>query len=194
VFSVTFPYYVVPIWFGLGEAPIILEVTFRIFRGVCIVLAAICDLAIPGQTRALAERDADRLVKTTLLVAGLCCAPAAIACALLIFAGGPLFTFLLRSAATVPHAIVPILVALLLTSVLQIVSEALLQYTGFFRRLAYIGAAVAVAMIVATLFAYLAGFDLVGFLAVYTAVYAAGAVSLTIAAVYGPIRAAAVSR
>jgi hypothetical protein len=57
VFSVTFPYYVVPIWFGLGEAPIILEVTFRIFRGVCIVLAAICDLAIPGQTRALAERE-----------------------------------------------------------------------------------------------------------------------------------------
>ncbi len=192
VFIATFPYYVVPIWFGLGAAPIILEVTFKIFRGACVIFAAICDLAIPGQTRALAARDVDRLVKTTLLVAALCCVPAAIACALLIFAGAPLFAFLLRSAATVPHAMVPILVALLLTSVLQIVSEALLQYTGFFRSLAYNGAAVAAAMLVATLSAVAAGLDLVGFLAVYAAVYAAGAVALTIAAVYGPIRAAAV--
>ena len=117
---------------------------------------------------------------------------AAIACALLIFAAGPLFTFLLRSAATIPHAVTPILVVLLLVSVLQIVSETLLQFTGFFRSLAYNGAAVAIAMLVATLFAFAAGFDLVGFLAVYAAVYAVGAVALTIAAVYGPIRAAAV--
>lgn len=192
VFIVTFPYYVVPIWFGLGAAPIILEVTFRIFRGACVIFAAICDLAIPGQTRALAARDVDRLVRTTLLVAGLCCGLAAIACAVLIFAAGPLFTFLLRSAATVPHAVVPILVVLLLVSVLQIVSETLLQFTGFFRSLAYNGAAVAIAMLVATPCTFAAGFDLVGFLAVYAAVYALGAVTLTIAAVYGPIRAAAV--
>jgi len=192
VFIVTLPYYVVPIWFGLGAAPIILEVTFRIFRGACVIFAAICDLAIPGQTRALAARDVGRLVRTTLLVAGLCCILAAMACALLIFAGAPLFTFLLRSAATVPQAMVPILVALLLTSVLQIVAEALLQYTGFFRSLAYNGAAVAVAMTAATLFAFAAGFGLVGFLAVYAAVYAVGAAALTIAAIYGPIRAAAV--
>jgi O-antigen/teichoic acid export membrane protein len=191
VFIVTFPYYVVPVWFGLGAAPIILEVTFRIFRGTCVIFGAICDLAIPGQTRALAARDADRLLRTTLLVAGLCCVPAAIACALLVFAGGPIFSFLLRSAATVPPAIVPILAVLLVASILQIVSEVLLQYTGFFRSLAYNGAAVAVAMIIATLGAVAAGLDLVGFLAVYAGVYAAGAVALTIAAVYGPIRAAA---
>jgi hypothetical protein len=82
---------------------------------------------------------------------------------------------------------------LLLASVLQIVSEALLQFTGFFRSLAYNGAAVAVAMVAATLIAFLAHFDLVGFLALYAAVYAAGAVTLTIAAVCGPIRAAAVA-
>ena len=125
MFIVTFPYYVVPLWFGLGAAPIILEVTFRIFRGACVIFAAICDVAIPEQTRALAARDVDRLVRTTLLAAGLCCVPAAIASALLLFAAGPLFTFLLRSAATIPHAITPILIALLLASVLQIVSEAL---------------------------------------------------------------------
>ena len=73
-------------------------------------------------------------------------------------------------------------------------SEALLQFTGFFRSLAYNGAAVALAMAAATLFAFAAGFGLVGFLAIYAAVYAAGAVTLTIAAVYGPIRAAAGSR
>ena len=48
VFIVTFPYYVVPLWFGLGAAPIILEVTFRIFRGSSVIFAAICDLAIAG--------------------------------------------------------------------------------------------------------------------------------------------------
>lgn len=194
VFIVTFPYYVVPVWFGPGAALIILEVTFRIFRGACVIFAAICDIAVPGQTRALAARDAGRLLRTTLLVAGLCCIPAVIACALLVFTGGPLFTFLLRSAATVPHAIVPILAALLLVSVLQIVSEALLQYTGFFRSLAYNGAVVALAMVAATLLAVVAGFDLVGFLALYAAVYAAGAIALTIAAIYGPIRAATVDR
>ena len=191
VFIASFPYYIVPIWFGLGAAPIILEVTFRIFRGSCVIFAAICDLAIPGQTRALAARDVGRLVRTTVLVAGLCCVPAAIACGLLVFAGAPLFAFLLRSAATVPPAITPILVVLITTSVLQIVAEALLQYTGFFRSLAYNGAAVAVAMVAATAIAAAARFDLIGFLASYSAVYAAGAVALTIAVIYGPIRAAA---
>ena len=80
---------------------------------------------------------------------------------------------------------------MLLASILQIVAEALLQFTGFFRSLAYNGAAVAAAMIGATVFAYAAGFDLVEFLALYAAIYAAGAVGLAIAAVYGPIRAAA---
>ena len=97
VFIVTFPYYVVPLWFGLGAAPIILEVTFRIFRGASVIFAAICDLAISGQTRALAARDVGRLVRTTLLVAGLCCVPAAIACALAHFRG--------RAAVCVPAAI-----------------------------------------------------------------------------------------
>jgi|HubBroStandDraft_6_1064221.scaffolds.fasta_scaffold44043_3 O-antigen/teichoic acid export membrane protein len=192
MFVATFPYYVVPVWFGLGAAPIIVEVTFRIFRGACVIFAAICDLAVPGQTRALVARDADRLIRTTLLVGGLCCVPAALASGLLIFEGPYLFKFLLHSAAEVPHAIVPVIVVLLLASVLQIVSEALLQYSGFFRSLAYNGAAVAAAMIVMTALAIVARLDLVGFLAAYSIVYAAGAIFLTVAAVLGPIRAAAV--
>jgi O-antigen/teichoic acid export membrane protein len=191
MFIATFPYYFVPLQYGLGAAPIILEVTFRIFRGACVIFAAICDLAIPGQTRALAARDAGRLIRTTLLVAGLCCIPAVIGCALLIFAGGPLFKFLLHAAATVPPGIVPILVVLLLANILQIVSEALLQYSGFFRSLAYNGAAVSVMMIVITGVSMIAKFDIVGFLAAYAAVYTVGAICLTIAAIFGPIRAAA---
>lgn len=191
MFVATFPYYFVPMAFGLGAAPIILEVTFRIFRGTCVIFAAICDLAIPGQTRAIAARDVNRLVRTTLLAAGLCCVPAAFGCLLLIFAGGPLFAFLLHSAATVPPAIASILVVLVLANILQIVSEALLQYSGFFRSLAYNGAAVSVVMVVIMAVSVAAKFDIVGFLAAYAAVYTAGAVALAIAAVCGPIRATA---
>jgi O-antigen/teichoic acid export membrane protein len=190
-FIVLFPYYVVPMLFGLGAAPIILEVTFRIFRGSCVIFTAICDLAVPGQTRALGARDANRLLRTTLLVAGLCCIPAALACGLLIFAGAPLFAFLLRTAAVVPPAITPILIVLLIAGVLQTVSEVLLQYTGYFRSLAANGLCVAAAMVVATGISFVAGFSLAGFLAAYAAIYAAGSVAAMLIAIYGPIRAAA---
>ncbi len=187
---VLFPYYVVPMMFGLGAAPIILEVTFRIFRGVCGIFGAICDLAVPGQTRALAARDSDRLVRTTLAAAALCCVPAAAACGLLLFAGGPLFSYLLRSAATVPHTVTPILLVLLIASVPQIVSEALLQYTGYFRSLAYNAVAIAIGTVIATSLTFFAGFGLIGFLATYAAAYAVGAVAMAIAAWRGPVLAA----
>jgi O-antigen/teichoic acid export membrane protein len=189
-FTVLFPYYAVPLMFGLGAAPIILEVTFRIFRGACVIFAAICDIAVPGQTRAVADRDSRRLVRTTLVAAALCSAAVIVAGALLILAGAPLFAFLLRTAAVVPPAITPILIVLMLAGVLQTVSEVLLQYTGYFRSLAYNGLCVAAAMIVATGISLVADFSLVGFLAAYAAVYAAGSVAMTLAAAYGPIRAA----
>jgi O-antigen/teichoic acid export membrane protein len=191
VFVATFPYYFVPMAFGLGAAPIILEVTFRAFRGSSVIYAAACDLTLPGQTRALATHDVRRLVRTTLLAMALCAVPALFACAALIFAAGPLFEFLLRSAAVVPPAIAPILVVLLLVNVVQIVAEALLQHTGYFRSLARIGAAVAVMMIAATALSVLARFDIVGFLAAYTVVFATGALCLAVAVVTGPIFAAA---
>lgn len=186
-FVTLFPYYVVPVLFGLGAAPIILEVSFRIFRGACVIFAAVCDLAIPGQTRALAARDANRLLRTTLLAAAFCCVPAAAAAALLIFAGAPIFAFLLRTAAMVPPAIVPILVVLLAGGVLQTVAEVLLQYTGYFRSLAWTGLCVAGAMIAATALTFVCGFGLVGFLGIYAAVFLCGAVAMTFAAVRGPI-------
>jgi len=194
VFVATFPYYFVPMAFGLGAAPIILEVTFRIFRGTSVIYSAACDLTLPGQTRALAMRDAGRMIRTTALAVGLCSLPALAACMLLIFAGGPLFHFLLRSAATMPPQIIPILLVLVLVNVVQIVSEALLQHTGYFRSLAWVGVAVAVLTAVATALIVVAKLDIVGFLAAYTAIFVLGALGLAIAAVMGPIRAAANGR
>jgi O-antigen/teichoic acid export membrane protein len=190
IFVYTFPYYVVPWAFGLGAPTIILEATFRIFRGASVIYTAACDLAIPGQTRALAARNAPRLIRTTLLAAALCCVPAAFVCLLLIFGSKQLFVFLLGSAATVPQAVSPILILMVLANLVQMVAQSLLLHAGFFREISRIGAGVAVAMIAATAVAVIAKLDIVGFLAVYTAVYTVGALYLAIAAYRGPIRAA----
>jgi hypothetical protein len=190
LFIYTFPYYVVPWAFGLGAPIIILEATFRIFRGASVIYTAACDLAIPGQTRALAARDASSLVRTTLIAAGLCCLPALFACTLLIFAAKQLFAFLLGTAATVPPAVTPILIVMLIANLVQMVSQSLLLHAGFFREISRIGAGVAAAMIVATGVAVTAKLDIVEFLGVYAAVYTAGALYLAIAAIRGPIRAA----
>jgi hypothetical protein len=190
IFIYTFPYYVVPWAFGLGAPTIILEATFRIFRGASVIYTAACDLAIPGQTRALAARDGAKLIRTTLIAAGLCCLPAAFACGLLIFASKPLFAFLLGKAATVPPTVAPILVVMLLANLIQMVAQSLLLHSGFFREISRIGAGVAVAMIVATAIAVAAKLDVVAFLGVYAAVYTAGALYLAVAAFRGPIRAA----
>ncbi len=191
IFIYTFPYYVVPWAFGLGAPIIILEATFRIFRGASVIYTAACDLAIPGQTRALAAHDAAKLVRTTLIAAALCSVPAAFACGLLIFASRQLFVFLLGSAATVPPTVTPILVVMLLANLVQMVAQSLLLHAGFFREISRIGSGVAVAMVVATAIAVVAKLTVVGFLGFYAAVYTAGAIYLAIAAYRGPILAAA---
>jgi hypothetical protein len=190
IFTYTFPYYVVPWAFGLGAPIIILEATFRIFRGASVIYTAACDLAIPSQTRALAARDVGKLIRATLIAAGLCCLPAAFACGLLIFASKPLFAFLLGNAATVPPAVTPILVVMLLANLVQMVAQSLLLHSGFFREISRIGAGVAVAMIVTTAIAVAARLDVVQFLGAYAVVYAAGALYLAVAAFRGPVRAA----
>jgi len=190
IFVYTFPYYVVPWAFGLGAPTIILEATFRIFRGASVIYSAACDLAIPGQTRALAARDNARLIRTTLLAAALCALPAAFACGLLIFASRQLFAFLLGSSATVPPTVTPILVVMLIANLVQMVAQSLLLHAGFFREISRIGATVAAAMIVATAVSIAAKFDIVEFLGAYAAIYAGGALCLAIAALRGPIRAA----
>jgi O-antigen/teichoic acid export membrane protein len=190
LFTQTFAYYVVPAIYGFGGPVIIFEATMRIFRGTGVINAAACDLTVPQQTRALAARDAPRLVRATLMAAGLCSLPLACACALLIFAAQPLFSFLLHSAATVPPSVTPILIVLMLANLVQMVSQSLLQYTGFFREISRISAGVAVAMILATVLAIAAKWDIVGFIGAYAAVYTGGALASAVALVRGPIRTA----
>jgi O-antigen/teichoic acid export membrane protein len=187
LFTYTFSYYAVPMIFGLGAPVIILEATTRVFRGAGVIFAAACDLAIPGQTRAYAARDPSRLVRTTLMAVGLCAVPAAFACAILIFAAEPLFKFLLRSAATVPPSVTPILLVLVPAYLVQLVSQTLLQHTGYFREISRIGASVAAGMVIATVATVLAKWDIVGFLAAYAVIYAGGALALAVAMVRGPI-------
>ncbi len=108
----------------------------------------------------------------------------------MIFVPQQLFTFLLRSAASVPPPIAHILVALLLAGLVQTVAQSLLQHTGFFREIARIGIAIAAAMVAATVVSVLAKFDIVGFLTAYTVVFASGVLYYIVAIVRGPIRAA----
>jgi O-antigen/teichoic acid export membrane protein len=190
IFIYTFPYYVVPWAFGLGAPTIVLEATFRIFRGASVIYTAACDLAIPAQTRALAARDASSLVRTTMIAAAMCALPGCCACLLLIFASRELFAFLLGGAATVPAAVTPILIVMLLANLVQMVSQSLLLHAGFFREISRIGAAVAVGMVLATAACIAAKADIVDFLAAYALVYTGGALYLAIAAFRGPVRAA----
>ena len=52
--------------FGLGAPPIILDTTFKVFRGGATIFGAVCDILVPRQTSALAERDGRTLVHATL--------------------------------------------------------------------------------------------------------------------------------
>ena len=72
-----YPYLIVPMLFGLGAPPIILDTTFKVFRGGATIFGAVCDILVPRQTSALAERDGPTLVRATLMAAALCSIPAA---------------------------------------------------------------------------------------------------------------------
>jgi O-antigen/teichoic acid export membrane protein len=185
-----FPYLVVPFAFGLGAPTIILDTTFKIFRGTMIVYAAGTDVAVPRQTRALAEKDQRSLIRATLVAAALCSLPAMALCALLLFAGEWLFALLLGPAAVMPPATIPILILLLICNLAQTVSNSLLLHTGHFKQLATIAAGLAVALTLMTLAALALGADIVGFLWGYALIFALSVVFSVAAMLRGPIRAA----
>lgn len=186
-----FPYMVVPLMFGLGAPTIILDTVFKIFRGATLIYAAGLDPLVPRQTRAFAERDAATLIKATLLATVLCAIPTVALCALLWFAGDRVFAVLLGPAATVPPAVIPILIVLLVANMIQNVASCLLQHTGFFREIARVATFLVVAMATMTGIVYVAGFDIVGFIGAYTAVYVVGAVLYVAYVVRKPFRIAA---
>lgn len=185
------PYLIVPLLFGLGAPTIILDTTFKIFRGSTIVYAAGCDVAVPKQTRALAAGDQQGLIRATLMAAALCCIPALIISGLLFFASDRFFAFLLGPAATMPAALTPVLIALLLANLAQTVSNSLLLHTGYFRQLAFIAGGMALAMTLMTAIAFTMRLDIVGYLAAYAAVFAVSVLVSLAVMIRGPIKAAA---
>ena len=185
------PYLVVPVVFGLSGPTIIVDTALKIYRGVSMAYSAACDLLIPRQTKAFAEHDARTLVRATLLAAALCAIPALAVCGLLIFAGKQLFAFLLGPAATMPPAAIPVIIGLLLASMLQLVTHSVLVHSGFFKEVARIGILMVLAQVAITGVVVLGRLDIIGFLSLYTGVYAIGALMATALMIRGPIRIAA---
>ena len=185
-----YPYLIVPMLFGLGAPPIILDTTFKVYRGGATIFGAVCDILVPRQTSALAERDGPTLVRATLTAAALCSIPAVIACLILVFGADKLFAFLLGKAATMPPATTPILIVLLIANLTQMVTHSVLVHNGYFREVARIGIGVTVAMTGLGAFALLSHIDIVQFLETYTVVYACGAMTAVVLMIRGPIRLA----
>jgi O-antigen/teichoic acid export membrane protein len=186
----TFPYAVVPYIFGLGAPTIILDTMFKVFRGANVLYSAACDLAVPRQTRAFAEKDQRSLIVATLMAAGLCSLPAVALCALLIVAAKPLFELLLGRAVVMPVEAVPLLIALLIMHLIQTVSNYVIVHTGFFREIARLATLVSIGMTIAAGAAIAARVELMQFLTVYTVAYTGSALLYLLLAIAGPIRAA----
>jgi hypothetical protein len=185
-----YPYLVVPLLFGLGAPPIILDTTFKVFRGGAMVFGAVCDILVPRQTSALAERDGKTLVRATLLAAVLCSIPAVLIFTILIFGGDKLFALLLGSAAVMPPQTTPILIVLITANLAQMVANSVLVHNGFFKDVARMGVGVAAAMTGLGAFALLTHPDIVQFLQAYAAIYVCGALVSVVLTIRGPVKLA----
>ena len=190
IFIYNYPYLVIPLLFGLGAPPIILDTTFKVFRGGSTVFGAVCDILVPRQTSALAERDGPTLVKATFVAAALCALPAAMVSAILLVGADKLFAILLGKAATMPAATTPILIVLLFTDLTKMVTHSVLVHSGFFKEVARIGMGVAAAMTVVGAYAIATHLNIVSFLEAYAAVYVCGAMAAAIMMIRGPFRLA----
>ncbi len=185
-----FPYLLVPFAFGLGAPTIVLDTTFKIFRGAALIYGVGCDIAVPRQTRAFADGDVPGLIRVTLIGMAIAALPTAILCTLLYFAADKIFALLLGPAATMPQAAGPILIVLMAANLVQNFSTSLMIHTGFFRDMSRLAIGMSVAMTIVSLGAIAARLDIVGFLIAYTCVYVAGAVAFLALALYGPIQTA----
>jgi O-antigen/teichoic acid export membrane protein len=186
-----FPYYVVPAFFGLGAPTIILDTTFKIFRGAALIYGVGCDIAVPRQTRAYAEGDTATLTRVTLQALMLIGVPTAVLCAVLYFGADLIFRILLGDAVTMPKEIGPILIVLMLANMVQNVATSLLIHTGYFKEMSRIALSLVAAMTLMTIVAFVARLDIVGFLIAYLGVYLVGAAAFVTLAIRGPLHAPA---
>lgn len=183
-------YLIVPLVFGLGAPTIILDTTFKVFFGSLVLYSAACDLLVPRQTRAFAEHDGPTLIRASLAAISLSAVPAIIIGAILLFDADRLFALLLGASATMPATATPIILLLLAAGVLKTAANSLLQNTGAFREISRLAMIVAATTTIVMIAGALAGLDMVGFLAVYAALYAGSALLYVWLAVRGPIELA----
>jgi len=113
-----------------------------------------------------------------------------LACGLLILDADRLFALLLGNAATIPPAVTPILVVLIIANLTQMVSHSVLVHNGYFKEVARIGMCVVAAMTCVGTITIFAHLSFVQFLQAYVAVYACGAATAVVLMIRGPIRLA----
>jgi O-antigen/teichoic acid export membrane protein len=182
-------YLAIPISFGLGAPTIVVDTALKIFLGTLNLCTAACDLLIPRQTAAYAARDRRTLLRATLLAAAMCALPALAVAGLLLVDAERLFALLLGNAAVVPASVTPVLLVLLVAGVIKTAPAFLLEYTGYFKEVAWLSVANVVLMTIALGTGLILHLDMTGLLAVYAAVFVIAAVLYAFAAWRGPIHA-----
>jgi O-antigen/teichoic acid export membrane protein len=183
------PYLVVPLDFGLGAPTVILDTIFKFYRGANLFFHAACEIVLPTQTHAFAERDRRTMIRSTALAFTMCLIPTLFVTGVLIVASEPLFKLLLGPAATMPPAAVWVIIALLFGNMLQTVSSSLLIHTGYFQASARVMLITAVCATIVGAANLLMEHTIVSFMAAYATVYIGGAVLHTVIAIRGPMRA-----
>lgn len=187
IYIYNFPYLFVPAFYGLGAPTIILDTTFKVFRGGSIAYSAACDVALPKQTQAFNNRDLVRLMRSTWIALGLCAIPTVSISIILCVAGERLFALLLGPAAVMPN-VAPVLILLLFANMIQMVALSLLVHTGFFKEISQASPFIAVAMTLGTLFAFLSQASILEYMWIYAIIYSCGALVYVALAWRGPIR------
>ncbi len=182
-------YLAIPISFGLGAPTIVVDTALKIFLGTLNLCTAACDLLVPRQTAAYAARDRHTLVRATLLAVVMCALPALAVAGLLLVNAEGLFALLLGNAAVVPASVTPVLLVLLVAGVIKTAPAFLLEYTGYFKDVAWLSVANVVLMTIAIGAGLVLHLDMIGLLAVYAAVFVIAAVLYAGAAWRGPIHA-----
>jgi O-antigen/teichoic acid export membrane protein len=182
-------YLAIPISFGLGAPTIVVDTALKIFLGTLNLCTAACDLLVPRQTAAYAARDRHTLVRATLLAVVMCALPALAVAGLLLVNAEGLFALLLGNAAVVPASVTPVLLVLLVAGVIKTAPAFLLEYTGYFKDVAWLSVANVVLMTIAIGAGLVLHLDMIGLLAVYAAVFVIAALLYAGAAWRGPIHA-----
>jgi hypothetical protein len=180
-------YLIVPFAFGLGAPTIIVDTALKIFLGTLNLCSAACDLLVPRQTAAYAARDRHTLLRATSMAFALCALPALAVAGLLVIGAKGLFALLLSRSADMPAALTPILLILLAAGAIKTAPGFLLQYTGHFKETAMLSLANVALMTTGMLLAVVGGFDVVGFVGIYAAVFVLAAVLYLGAALRGPL-------